>query len=104
MMLVILPTKTFSMMQKTAVRNLTMAKRVNGACTERPAKEQFSPIHKKYLRPKHCEFQSLTGKPRVVGQFTGQNDKSWTFVPVISEEFVQRDNSRGAIGEQGRWR
>ena len=75
-MLVILPTKTFSMMQKTAVRNLTMAKRVNGACTERPAKEQFSPIHKKYLRPKHCEFQSLTGKPRVVGQFTGQNDKS----------------------------
>lgn len=56
MMLVIFPTKTFSGMQKTTVRNLTMAKRVNGACTKRPAKEQFSPIQKKYLRPKHCEF------------------------------------------------
>ena len=56
MMLVIFPNETFSGMQKTAVRNLTMAKRVNGACTKGPAKEQFSPIHKKYLRPKHCEF------------------------------------------------
>lgn len=56
MMLVIFPNETFSGMQKTAVRNLTMAKRVSGACTKGPAKEQFSPIHKKYLRPKHCEF------------------------------------------------
>ena len=56
MILVIFPAKTFSGMQKTAVRNLTMAKRVNGACTKRPAKEQSSPIHKKYLRPTHCEF------------------------------------------------
>ena len=33
-----------------------VAKRVNSACTKRPAKEQFSSIQKKYLRPENCDF------------------------------------------------
>ena len=36
--------------------NEGVAKRVNSACTKRPAKEQFSSIQKKYLRPENCEF------------------------------------------------
>ena len=32
------------------------AKRINSACTKKPAKEQFSAIHKKYFRPESCEF------------------------------------------------
>jgi len=36
--------------------NEGVAKRVNFACTKRPAKEQFSSIQKKYLRPENCEF------------------------------------------------
>jgi hypothetical protein len=33
-----------------------IAKRMNSSCTKRPAKEQFSQIQKKYLRPANCEF------------------------------------------------
>ena len=36
--------------------NEGVAKRVNSACTKRPAKEQFSSIQKKYLRPENCDF------------------------------------------------
>ena len=36
--------------------NEGVAKRVNSACTKRPAKEQFSLIQKKYLRPENCDF------------------------------------------------
>ena len=36
--------------------NEGVAKRVNSACTNRPAKEQFSLIQKKYLRPENCDF------------------------------------------------
>ena len=36
--------------------NEAVAKRVNSACTKRPAKEQFSSIQKKYLRPENCDF------------------------------------------------
>ena len=33
-----------------------IAKRVNNACTKKPAKEQFSKIQKKYVRPENCEY------------------------------------------------
>ena len=33
-----------------------VAKRVNSACTKRPAKKQFSSIQKKYFRPENCDF------------------------------------------------
>lgn len=36
--------------------NEGVAKRVNSACTKRPAKEQFSLIQNKYLRPENCDF------------------------------------------------
>ncbi|KAK2551360.1 Transposon Tf2-6 polyprotein [Acropora cervicornis] len=36
--------------------NEGVAKRVNSARTKRPAKEQFSFIQKKYLRPENCDF------------------------------------------------
>ena len=36
--------------------NEGVVKRVNSACTKRPAKEQFSLIKKKYLRPENCNF------------------------------------------------
>ena len=36
--------------------NEGVARRVNSACTTRPAKEQFSLIQKKYLRPENCDF------------------------------------------------
>ena len=36
--------------------NEGVAKRINSACTKRPAKEQFSSIQKKYLRPENCDF------------------------------------------------
>ena len=36
--------------------NEGVAKRVNSACTKRPAKEQFSSIQKKYFRPENCDF------------------------------------------------
>ena len=36
--------------------NEDVAKRVNSACTKRHAKEQFSLIQKKYLRPENCYF------------------------------------------------
>ena len=36
--------------------NEGVAKRVNSTCTKRPAKEQFSSIQKKYLRPENCDF------------------------------------------------
>jgi len=36
--------------------NEGVAKRVNSACTKRPAKEQFCSIQKKYLCPLSCEF------------------------------------------------
>ena len=32
-----------------------IAKRMNSSCTKRPAKEQFSQIQKKYLRPANCD-------------------------------------------------
>ena len=35
--------------------NEGVAKRVNSACTKRPAKKQFS-FQKKYLRPENCDF------------------------------------------------
>ena len=38
-----------------------VAKRVNNACTKRPAKEQFSSAQKKYLRLETCEFLSSFG-------------------------------------------
>ena len=36
--------------------NERITKRVKSACTKRPAKEQFSSIHKKHLRPENCDF------------------------------------------------
>ena len=36
--------------------NEGVAKRVNSACTKRPAKEQFSSVQKKYLRPENIDF------------------------------------------------
>ena len=36
--------------------NEGVATRTNSACTKRPAKEQFSSIQKKYLRPENCDF------------------------------------------------
>ena len=36
--------------------NEGVAKRINSACTKRPAKEQFSSIQKKYLPPENCDF------------------------------------------------
>ena len=36
--------------------NEGIAKGINSACTKRPAKEQFSSIQKKYLRPENCDF------------------------------------------------
>ena len=36
--------------------NEGVAKRVNSACTKKPAKEQFASIQKKYLRPENCDF------------------------------------------------
>ena len=39
-----------------------VAKRIDNACTKKPAKEQFSKIQAKYLRPENCEFLKV---PRV---------------------------------------
>ena len=36
--------------------NEGVAKGINSARTKRPAKEQFSSIKKKYLRPENCDF------------------------------------------------
>ena len=36
--------------------NEGVAKRVNSAYTKRPAKDQFSSIQKKHLRPENCDF------------------------------------------------
>ena len=41
------------------VNILGVAKRVNSACTRRLAKEQFSSIQKKYLRPENCDFLKI---------------------------------------------
>ena len=38
------------------------AKRIDNACTKKPAKEQFSNIQAKYLRPGNCEYLKV---PRV---------------------------------------
>ncbi|XP_044167452.1 uncharacterized protein LOC122951516 [Acropora millepora] len=48
--------------------NEGVAKRVNRACTKRPAKEQFSLIQKKYLRPENCDFLKA---PRVNPELWG---------------------------------
>ena len=39
-----------------------VAKRIDNACTKKPAKEQFSNIQAKYLRPENCEYLKV---PRV---------------------------------------
>ena len=39
-----------------------VAKRIDNACTKKPAKEQFSKIQAKYLRPENCEYLKV---PRV---------------------------------------
>ena len=36
--------------------NEGVAKCVNSACTQKPAKEQCASIQKKYLHPENCEF------------------------------------------------
>ena len=48
--------------------NEGVANRVNSACTKRPAKEQFSLIQKKYLRPENCDFLKA---PRVNPELWG---------------------------------
>ena len=51
-----------------------VAKRVNSACTKRPAKEQFSSIQKKYLRPENCDFlKALRVNPEL---WDGLQDKT----------------------------
>ena len=46
--------------------NEGVAKRVNSACIKRPAKEQFSSIQKKYLRPENCNFlKAPRGNPEL---------------------------------------
>ena len=52
-----------------------VAKRVNSACAKRPAKEQFSSIQKKYLRPENCHFLKA---PRVnpAELWDGSQDKA----------------------------
>ena len=60
----IFPTRTFLRTVRTTVLKVHdgATERIDNACTKKPAKEQFSNIQAKYLRPENCEcFESPWG-------------------------------------------